>query len=502
MRILLTSASSPVALYLARLLSSYGHTVYGVDVEKFWGTAPARYSRVYAKFLRVCKSRTCGLGRKEILENLEGVHLVIPCGREGTVFKDVTKKIEKEEGREFKVLWHEGFANKETFQDFVRERVLSVSNVSDSDYKEEDEDSNDNDNWRIVKLPLAFDIFSHLELEAILSHHPNTNFELQLAPYDDDGDTLVDLSSASDTSASTLSPRTLLQIRSDSLEHLPISAIAELPISELRPYRLTEVINVGTVFEAHSLINGGSVQTFIVTTEAEGSLMIVPPTEPVVNILQAFMETFVHKYQVYNGEQGLDDPFSDTAPKAIAGHLTLKFIVQEVVEQGLFVRTITATECSNKVHPSTILLATSTEKQKQLMHAYTAPTENWHLPWLQPEDVPNPRGLFKMRDVGIEIWDTLKDIKARKEVWWRRVAQLMMMVWVWVVCFREEYWCWRDPGPAIVEWVVKRLVERTMGWAQRKNQKFWNIFEEEYMRLGWLFRWLKPKSKILESFGK
>jgi hypothetical protein len=353
-----------------------------------------------------------------------------------------------------------------------------------------------------VKLPLAFDIFSHFELEAILSHHPDTTFELQLAPYDDDGDTLVGLSSASDTSASTLSPRTLLQICSNSLDHQPSSAIAELPISELRPYRLTEVIHGGTVLEAHSLINGGSVQTFIVTTEAEGSLTIVPPTEPIVDILQAFMETFVHKYQVYNGEQGLDDPFSDAAPKAIAGHVTLKFVVQEVVEQGLFVKTVTATECSNNVHPSTILLATSTGKKNQLMRAYTAPTETWHLPLLQPEDVPNPRGLFKMRDVGIEVWGTLKDIKVRNEVWWRRATQLMMMVWVWGVCFREENWCWRDPGPAVVEWVVKRLVEMTLGWAQRKIQKFWDIVKRVYTRVAWLLRWLKPESKILEGFGR
>ncbi|KAF2757214.1 hypothetical protein EJ05DRAFT_477429 [Pseudovirgaria hyperparasitica] len=52
-RILLSGAGSPVALSLARLLQSHGHTVIGVDYETIPLVSPARLSNAYTRFYRL-----------------------------------------------------------------------------------------------------------------------------------------------------------------------------------------------------------------------------------------------------------------------------------------------------------------------------------------------------------------------------------------------------------------------------------------------------------------
>jgi hypothetical protein len=486
----MTSASSPTALYLARLLSTHGHTVYGAGTENVWATAPARYSRTYTRFFRLQNSRNV----VDVVRKFGVMDVVIPVGDQ-VLRREEMERMNKGQGRELKVLWYEGFGDRGIFQDFVRERVL----YSFDDYNPNTQEDHTHHAWRVVKLPLSFDVNSHADLERILNHYPDTRFELQLAPYNDDEDTLVDLPPFSEHDSYLNVENEPVLICKNKLDSQTISAIEDLPISNSRTYRLTEATLQGITYEAHSLVNGGSIQTFTVTTPTEDSFTIVPPTVPIVSILHAFVERFVHMYQLYTGEQGLDnDPFSDQAPKAITGHITLRFIVQMEISRVELVERIMVTECSNKIHPSVMLLATSPEKRRQLVKAYTAPTENWQLPILMPENTPIPRGVYKMQDVVREVCDTLKGMELRKWEWWRRVAQTVMMLWVWGCCFREEIWDVRDPGPAVVEWVVKGPVEKGISWLQGKK-KAYSFYERVCTEVGWLLKRVRSRRRLADG---
>ncbi|KAF2740311.1 hypothetical protein EJ04DRAFT_600322 [Polyplosphaeria fusca] len=76
MRVLITSASRPAALALARALASQGHKVIGADFEATLKTAPARYSRAYIRFVRVRSEWS------EIFPLWKDVDLIVPFGEE------------------------------------------------------------------------------------------------------------------------------------------------------------------------------------------------------------------------------------------------------------------------------------------------------------------------------------------------------------------------------------------------------------------------------------
>ncbi|KAF2793102.1 hypothetical protein K505DRAFT_338109 [Melanomma pulvis-pyrius CBS 109.77] len=490
MRILLTSASAPAALALARILSASGHTVFGADLEAAWGTAPARYSRAYAQFFRV----RYGDSILDVVEKIGGMELIIPFGDTAPSATDVGKL--KEKG--IKLAWHDAFDIAAVFQDFVQARVLTYPTDSDNPLKEDDMDNIST----VVTLPLSFSAPSHPQLGAILAHFPDTEFALEISPYDDDGDTLVDLSCENGVYVPV--ERKTIRLCYNTIDQKTIREVENLPISEMRPYRITELLSGGGAYEAHALINGGAVQTFVVTTNEggleEGEFTIVPPTEPLVDILHSFLARFADEWQVYAGQRELDmDPFIE-APKAIVSHISLRFNVKEEVIEGHLVKRITALDMHNLPHTSLMLLAAIPGARDQLVRAYTAPTENALLPVLTPDDIPLPRGVYALPTVLTEVRHSLRGFSPFRWQSWMRVAQLGMMLLVWGLGFKEEMWCAQDPGPALVEWVVRRPVVSLVGL--RGVKWVWEVYRGLSGRMRGLMRRLLGWAKLGEKFKK
>lgn len=420
MQILFTSAGSPSALALARVLAASGHTVHGADTEHVWGTSPARYSRAYRRFHRL----TATQGAVELWKTLgEHIDLVIPFG------PLPSKTIETLRSQGANVVGETLAHNDHDFQDFVRDNVINAAPSSPHAPS-------------IVKVPTSFVVHSRTCIAEILSNRDST-FVLQPLPcYDtDDEDTLVEVGHSASASASE--PATPLVVSCSTLDDTTVEAIKKLPISDTRPYRLIEVATGGAFYSAHAFVHAGQLRTFTVvnTRAADRDFVLVEPGSALYDVLFQFTAQFADALVEWQ--------------TVVANHLSLTFHVQEKVKYGSLVKKITVVSCRNEPHGSLALLACIPQIRKDLARAYTAPSlsdEEW-TPVQVPGDVKVSKAMFSatMATAGLARI-LLKPAFWRRE-WWTRLVHMVMMCLVWVVNFREEMWDSRDPGPALCFWV-------------------------------------------------
>ncbi|KAF2266254.1 hypothetical protein CC78DRAFT_152430 [Lojkania enalia] len=344
MKVVITSASRPAALALARVLTAQGHTVIGVDYERFYGICPARYSRGYASFFRL--QHDWG----QFTQLPTDIDLVIPF----ETTQDITIK-DLQNRRPWKALHHSHpiFESQDQFWKFTRTRVTSSA-----------------------------------------VHVPG---ECESPPED------------------------------------------------------------GTIYEAHVLINDSHIRTFLVTTLAGGlrpeDFIAIPPTDPLFTIMRSFTESLVRALGVFN---------------QIHTHMTIRFSVEDHILEIGILRKITALSCSNKPHDSIILLSSLKSKWSELASAYTDPKPKASS--LNVAYLPNPSGTYSILRVLVEGLRALCLFVGSWGRDWRSLANLVMMVTVWMLYFKEDMWCWHDPLPALVEWFVNVPLE-TCVWFWERHQK-------------------------------
>ncbi|KAL1595872.1 hypothetical protein SLS60_009562 [Paraconiothyrium brasiliense] len=421
MQILLTSASSPAALALARVLAAEGHVVHAADEEHIWGTAPARYSRAYRSYHRLTGTWSASALWKAVGHNID---LIIPFGPlPGHFVESLRARGANIVGE---TLTHDQFE----FQDFVRDNIVNASAANPS----------------IVDVPAAFMVHSRTCIAEILSNREST-FLLQPLPcYDtDDEDTLVDVEHAITTSALVpVEPHAPLVLSCSTLDERTVEAIKRLPMSDTKPYRLIEVAEGGSFYSAHAFVHASQIRTFAVTNAKaiDANFVLVATGEPLYDLLYQFTKRLVGTLEGWQ--------------TVVANHLSLTFHVQDKVTYADFVRKVTVVSCHNEPHASLVLLAAVPGLRKRLALAYTAPT-------LEPEDYapvqfpPNARFSKAMYSAPLAVYGLtriLVESRPWRRRWWTALARMTMMCWVWVINFKEEMWETSDPGPALCSWTI------------------------------------------------
>jgi hypothetical protein len=435
MRFLFMTASEPAALALARVLASEGHVVHAVDVERFWGTAPARYSRAYTHFYRINTLF-------DIVETWHTIHdeidMVIPFSRLPTHVRGRLVDMGAN------VLGRPLFENDTAFQDFIRNNVISRASTHPS----------------VVKVPTSFTIHSRAEIAEILGHYPTATFALRSEPvFDfDDKDTLVGLDSPTASSASMdfCAEEPPLIISYDTLSDSVVESIKELHISETRSCKMVEVVGGGAEYSAHAFAKDGKIRTFIVSAKrgASGDVVVIPSTQPLFDIFYRFTKQFI---------EALDDAYCDDMlqyhhiknKRGFTDHISLHFRVNdEIRENGDFIRKVTATHCTNDPHYSLAILCATPSNQRQLAQVYAqTPSSDEHIPpaLFPPSDTP--WGLYSAPAAAKVLRNLTTRFAPLDRAWRTRLSRLIIMGCVKVLCFQEEMWSWWDPGPAFCLWV-------------------------------------------------
>jgi len=434
MRILFTSASNPTALALARVLKAEGHTIHAVEKEEVWGSAPARYSRAYRRFHRL----TGSYGLAELWKEVGSqVDLVVPFG---PIPRHVAENIRRGGANLVgETLTHDDY----DFQDFVRATVID----------------NAGDTPSVVKVPASFTVTSQACIAEILSCRSTSTFSLQPQPYyeSDDEDTLVEVGPPAASSLDLGLDKPLI-ISFSTLSDRTVEAIKRLPISNTKPYRLVEAAKGGSFYSAHAFIHSGQIRTFVVTTgcATNKDFVLVPPTQLLFEVLYEFTMRLVEAL--------------DSWQSVVANHLSLTFHVKdEVKSNGDFLRRVTVTSCHNQPHASLILLATVPALRHQLSLAYTSPTDRDVFPILLSADADAPKAIYSLSLAAAELAHILYAFRPWRWDRWARLAHMSMMCWVWVINFKEEWWDWHDPGPALCLW-ASMFISKLFGYPRRLYQ--------------------------------
>lgn len=429
MKILFTSASTPAALALARVLAAEGHTVHGADEERYWGTAPARYSRAYRRFHRLSECWSASELWKAIGDHID---LVIPFGPlPGHIIESLKSRGARIVGE---VLAHNDYE----FQDFVRDNIIDATSDSPS----------------IVKVPTSFTVHSRTCVAEILSNWEST-FSLQPFPcYDtDDEDTLVDVGLSASTSS--LEPATPLVLSCSTLDDGTVEAIKRLPMSDTKPYRLIEVAEGGSFYSAHAFVHTGQIRTFVVTNAqaTEREFVITGTEEPIYDVLYQFTVQLAEALESWQ--------------TVARNHLNLTFHVLDKVTYGELVRKVSVINCHNDPHPSLVLLASVPELRRALALAYTSPVpadDGWK-PVQFPPGAKIPKAVYSAPLAVSEFANILMIARPWRRDWWVCLAHMIMICWVWAVNFKEEMWDPNDPGPVMCFGVVMLLssIVKTVG---------------------------------------
>lgn len=437
MQILITSASKPTALALARLLHAEGHIIHAADEENTWLTAPSRWSHA-SRFHRLSKK----VGLPELWKEIgDKVDLVIP-------FEPLPHHItESLRSRGATIVGETLCHNDQEFQDFVRDNIVNVSSKTPS----------------IVKVPASFTVHSRTCIAEILSNRATSTFSLQPLPcYDTDDDTLVDVSPTSSSHDGPDLSRPLI-VSCAALNDRKVEAIKRLPMSESKPYRLVEVAEGGSFYSAHAFIHTGKVRTFVVTNaRATDKEFVISSDQPLHDVLYHFTLRFTRAL--------------DSWQTVVANHLSLTFHVFDEICQGEFFRRIRVISCHNQPHPSLILLASAPSLRRQLAMAYTSDSlaHRLHGPVQLSTATSMPRALYSVPMVVSKFSRIFLDFAPWRWRWWGNLAYLTMLCWVWMVNFKEETWDFNDPGPAMCTWIVMfftSIVGRMRGisWGRQRT---------------------------------
>ncbi|KAF2644328.1 hypothetical protein P280DRAFT_466971 [Massarina eburnea CBS 473.64] len=404
-----------------------------------WGSAPARYSRAYEHFHRLTPAYTL----VELWKTIRGdIDVIIPFCK----LPDHVREQLEEKGAD--ILGKKLFDDDAGFQDFVRDNMVKRRNGKIG-------------RASVVRLPAAFEVHSRTCIVEILGQYPSTTFSLGPAPYldMDDGDTLVDAESSmstSFTSSSTLTEDEDLVLSCMTLDDAMVEAVKALPVSKERPYRLIERVVGGVSYEAHAFINRGCIRTFVVTTSsgAGAKFLFVVASHVLFDVLYQFTSRLVGT---------LNNQHTDTYGESshfMTTHLSITFRVkEEVTSNGDFMRKVIATRCSQDPHVSLLLYSSIPSLHRQFALAYTEPptyfstTEDITMIPIALPATNTPWGIYSLPSAAYEVVDVLKSSPLRR-TWWLKLARTIMMCWVWGVCFQEQHWDWRDPGPALYLWTT------------------------------------------------
>jgi hypothetical protein len=467
MRCLFTSASKPAALALARVLVSEGHVVHAVDVERLWGTAPARYSRAYASFRRLETLSDVPRIWKEVCHDID---IVIP-------FIQLPSHVRgRLEAMGANVLGKPIFENDQAFQDFVRDKLISREDTCPS----------------VVKVPASFTIYNLGHIVEILGQYPTTTFSLQPQPiFDfDDEDTLVDLDSPTESLSSTDfgAQEPPLIISCAILNDTEVETIRALDISEARSCKMVEVVSSGAEYSAHVFVSNGIMRTFMLTA-VRGTgrdTIVTSSSQPLFDIIYEFTKNFTEALN-----DGRRDSMSKDASakdqQAFTGHLSIDLRIKDDIKNGEFRRKVTATGCSYEPHASLILLCSTRSAREQLAQSYVQaiPCHGERCSVVLPT-MGTSWGLYSVSTAAGSLFEVITTFAPFKRTWRARLSRLTIMCCVKSLAFKEEVWDWRDPGPALCLWVAL-LVEcigqmpwvRTVGkWLSGKGKRLQRKFDD------------------------
>jgi hypothetical protein len=441
MQILLIPASSPTALALARVLAAEGHIVHAADIERVWGTAPARYSRVYRRFHGFSGTWSAAELWRTIGDNID---LIVPFGPLPGHFLESLK------ARGANIVGETLTQDDSEFQDFVRDNIVNASAEAPS----------------IIKVPASFTVHSRTCIAEILSNR-ESKFSLQpVTCYDtDDEDTLVDVEHATALSTSGyIEPAAPIVLSCSTLDDRTVEAIKRLPMSSTKPYRLIEVAEGGSFYSAHAFVHAGQVRTFVVTNSRarDKDFVIVGRGEPLYDLLYLFTKRLA---------EALDE-----WQTVIANHLSLTFHLEDKITYDDFVRKVTVVSCHNEPHASLALLAAVPELRKRLALVYTAPSlEANDCALVQfPNDGRVAKAMYSAPLAFYGVIRILLEFRPWRRIWWAALARMIMMCWVWVINFKEEMWETNDPGPALCFWFVM-IVDSLMKIALHSTGVNWAV---------------------------
>ena len=425
MRILIMSASRPAAIALARVLASRGHSVFAADTEPIWGTSPARLSRAYTRFYRL---RSTSELDASILEDID---IWIPFEHVPDNMEELCKHHENKT-----VIWAPLFDREEVFQDFVRERITAKEHRNS-----------------VVSVPMAFDVSSIEQVFALQNVLHSKRFAVTLSPYEEH----AAIADEEENEAIEDDEDTLVE---------DVEAAKKL---SSHPYRVTEIMQDGFLVQTHCLIINGAIRIFTITTaqsavgsEAARDWVAVAPAETLHEALYEFTWNFVAVYEEYEAEREKDVQMwdEDLGPtKRLSTHMTLTFHVKDEIIESQLIRRMTAISCDNIPHESLLILISLDALHDSLNTAYTAEHHLADGPIILSADLPHAKGIYSCPDLVSEMCRMIRNCDVWSREWWLGFANFFMMVLVWGLWFREEMWCWWDPGPAVAVWVIRPLAE-------------------------------------------
>lgn len=385
MRILLTSPSRPVSLALARLLTSHGHHIIGVELnERLPYISSARFSKAYTAVYNL-RNHT-----RALQHLLPSVDVIISC-------TDPTQE-----------------------DDIHLESILIE---------------------QIKKLDIA----------RIITHHP-----LMQDP----------------------------DFWQNWCEDMEFHVFGNLEDEH------DEAEYGGMLYEAHALITDSTIRSFVVTTSADGlrekDFIVVPAGDGLHDVSLNYMQAYLDAVVQHCEYEGMGDGRVDT-------HLSMTFSVSERFREDGFgiEKMVRPVRCTGGVHDSLMLLIKHLEERgltSRLEKAYTDPEvvciTDTTIPITLPVDhglASTLRGTYSLPHVLMELVQVLwRLFHAPLEVLrWRELANLVMMMLVWVLWFKEERWDARDPWPAVVEWCLMMPV-KSLARIWELNQFRWLSWMKKY----------------------
>lgn len=300
------------------------------------------------------------------------------------------------------------FDSDHAFQESVRDHITNTLHRTQS----------------VVKAPAAFDIYSRMCIAEVLSHYPSTVFMLRPVPQCElDEDTIVDLHSlpTMGRTGTLTGEEAPIELSCSTWDDERVESIKSLPISEARPYRLTEVIPSGGMqYSAHAFVNAAKIRIFFPVSELQAGqcVIMLPSSHSLYNVFYQFTKQVVEAFARRHADTALVGP-SAKQSVPFSRHLTLTLRVNnEILANGDFFRRITTVICTNKPTGSLALLCSMPGLRRQLALAHTDP-----LAAIDHDPLPLPishlpRGVYSISLVLSHLLRTFPAPKPWSRRWW------------------------------------------------------------------------------------
>lgn len=259
--------------------------------------------------------------------------------------------------------------------------------------------------------------------------------------------------------------------------------IQGLKISEMNPFTMSEVPS-GAVYTVHALVINNVIQTLIITTPAPGlrdtDFVALDPHTAIHTLLTALTGRFVEKwteivfrlalfpwnwFSCYHGQRKSEDKF------ALTSFLNIEFVVCEEVVGGELRTRVMAKSVNTMPDESLILLARAKgvggEMGKRILRACEGVEgrkgEGDRMLVYQPDE-HGVKGTFSFPMLVWELVKAVVGVLCFRAGSMAVLMNLLMGCFLWSSWFVEELWDRRDPGPAIVKWLVLLPLDVVDGW--------------------------------------